>query len=334
MRFSITNKRDELMERLKKIREGDVRTASRLIRNIEDDISETRQIIKDIFLHTGNAHIVGITGSPGVGKSTLVDGLIEWNRGIGKTVGVLAVDPTSPFTGGAILGDRIRMQRHAEDNGVFVRSMATRGSLGGLSKAVGEAIHVLDAMGKELIMVETVGAGQQEVQVMNYAHTIVLVLVPGMGDEIQVLKAGVMEIADIFVINKADRDGTHKLQRELMAILDMSPNRSGRWRPPILTVESVFEPAKFRKGIEAVATTILVHHRYLFDNNVIGDCNRRRSFHELNDALVLCILNPILNQLIMEGEMDRMVDKLLRGETDPVTLAEEVAGRYLQITAD
>ncbi|MGA2331700.1 MAG: methylmalonyl Co-A mutase-associated GTPase MeaB [Syntrophales bacterium] len=322
------------MERLKKIREGDVRTASRLIRNIEDDISETRQIIKDIFLHTGNAHIVGITGSPGVGKSTLVDGLIEWNRGIGKTVGVLAVDPTSPFTGGAILGDRIRMQRHAEDNGVFVRSMATRGSLGGLSKAVGEAIHVLDAMGKELIMVETVGAGQQEVQVMNYAHTIVLVLVPGMGDEIQVLKAGVMEIADIFVINKADRDGTHKLQRELMAILDMSPNRSGRWRPPILTVESVFEPAKFRKGIEAVATTILVHHRYLFDNNVIGDCNRRRSFHELNDALVLCILNPILNQLIMEGEMDRMVDKLLRGETDPVTLAEEVAGRYLQITAD
>ena len=155
------------MERAKKIRQGDVRTASRLIRNIEDNIPETRQIIKDIFLHTGNAHVVGITGSPGAGKSTLVDSLIEWNRGIGKTVGVLAVDPTSPFTGGAILGDRIRMQRHAEDNGVFVRSMATRGSLGGLSKAVGEAIHVLDAMGKELIMVETVGAGQQEVQVMK-----------------------------------------------------------------------------------------------------------------------------------------------------------------------
>ncbi|MGA3208989.1 MAG: methylmalonyl Co-A mutase-associated GTPase MeaB [Syntrophales bacterium] len=322
------------MERAKKIREGDVRTASRLIRNIEDNIPETRQIIKDIFLHTGNAHVVGITGSPGTGKSTLVDGLIEWNRGIGKTVGVLAVDPTSPFTGGAILGDRIRMQRHAEDNGVFVRSMATRGSMGGLSKAVGEAIHVLDAMGKELIMVETVGAGQQEVQVMNYAHTIVLVLVPGMGDEIQALKAGIMEIADIFVINKADRDGTQKLQRELMAILDMSPNRSGQWRPSILTVESVFEPTKFRKGIEAVATTILDHHRYLFDNNVIGDCNRRRSFHELNDALVLCILNPILNQLIIEGEMDRMVDKLLQGETDPVTLAEEVAGKYLQITAE
>lgn len=322
------------MERAKKIREGDVRTASRLIRNIEDNIPETRQIIKDIFLHTGNAHVVGITGSPGAGKSTLVDGLIEWNRGIGKTVGVLAVDPTSPFTGGAILGDRIRMQRHAEDNGVFVRSMATRGSLGGLSKAVGEAIHVLDAMGKELIMVETVGAGQQEVQVMNYAHTVVLVLVPGMGDEIQVLKAGIMEIADIFVINKADRDGTNKLQRELMAILDMLPNRSGHWRPPILTVESAFEPVKFRKGIEAVATTILDHYRYLVQNNTIGDRIRRRSLYELNDALVSCILDPILNQLIMEGEMDRMIDKLLQGETDPVTLAEEVAGKYLQITAD
>jgi LAO/AO transport system kinase len=322
------------MERAKKIREGDVRTASRLIRNIEDNIPETRHIIKDIFLHTGKAHVVGITGSPGAGKSTLVDGLIEWNRGIGKTVGVLAVDPTSPFTGGAILGDRIRMQRHAEDKGVFVRSMATRGSLGGLSKAVGEAIHVLDAMGKELIMVETVGAGQQEVQVMNYAHTIVLVLVPGMGDEIQVLKAGIMEIADIFVVNKADRDGTKKLQRELMAILDMSPNRSGQWRPPILTVESAFEPVKFRKGIEAVATTILDHYRYLVHNNTIGDRIRRRSLYELNDALVSCILDPILNQLIMDGEMDRMVDKLLQGETDPVTLAEEVAGKYLQITAD
>jgi LAO/AO transport system kinase len=322
------------MERAKKIREGDVRTASRLIRNIEDNIPETRQIIKDIFLHTGNAHVVGITGSPGAGKSTLVDGLIEWNRGMGKTVGVLAVDPTSPFTGGAILGDRIRMQRHAEDNGVFVRSMATRGSLGGLSKAVGEAIHVLGAMGKELIMVETVGAGQQEVQVMKYAHTIVLVLVPGMGDEIQVLKAGIMEIADIFVINKADRDGTKKLQRELMAILDMSPHRSGQWRPPILTVESVFEPVKFRKGIEAVATTMLDHYRYLVHNNTIGDRIRRRSLYELNDALVSCILDPILNQLIMEGEMDRMIDKLLQGETDPVTLAEEVAGKYLQITAD
>ena len=322
------------MERAKKIREGDVRTASRLIRDIEDNIPETRHIIKDIFLHTGNAHIVGITGSPGAGKSTLVDGLIEWNRSIGKTVGVLAVDPTSPFTGGAILGDRIRMQRHAEDNGVFVRSMATRGSLGGLSKAVGEAIHVLDAMGKELIMVETVGAGQQEVQVMNYAHTIVLVLVPGMGDGIQILKAGIMEIADIFVINKAHRDGTNKLQKELMTLLDMSPIPSGQWRPPILTVENVFEPVKFRKGIEAVAMTILDHYRYLFDNKVIGDRIRRRSLYELNDALVSCILDPILNQLIIEGEMDRMIDKLLQGETDPVTLAEEVAGKYLQITAD
>jgi LAO/AO transport system kinase len=322
------------MERVKKIREGDVRAASRLIRNIEDNTPEARHIIKDIFCHTGNAHVVGITGSPGAGKSTLVDGVIEWNRRIGKTVGVLAVDPTSPFTGGAILGDRIRMQRHAEDPGVFVRSMATRGAMGGLSNAVGEAIHVLDAMGKELILVETVGSGQQEVKVMNYAHTILLVLVPGMGDEIQVLKAGIMEIADIFVINKADRDGTNKLQRELMTILDMSPIPSGQWRPPILTVENVFEPEKFRKGIEDVSTTIRDHYQYLVHSNAIADRIRRRSLHELNDALVSCILNPILNHLIMKGEMDRMINKLLQGKTDPVTLADEVAGKYLRITAD
>ena len=321
------------MERAKKIREGDVRTASRLIRDIEDNAPEARHTVKEIFCHTGNAHVVGITGSPGAGKSTLVDGLIDRYRMNGKAVGVLAVDPTSPFSGGAILGDRIRMQRHAEDPGVFVRSMATRGALGGLTKAVGEAIHVLDAMGKDLIVVETVGAGQQEVQIMNYAHTVVLVLVPGMGDEIQVLKAGIMEIADIFVINKADREGTHKLQRELLAILDMSPNSSREWRPPVLTVGNVFEPAKFRRGIEDMANTILKHYSHLVQNNIIDDCLRRRSLHELNDAFTSCILEPILNQLIMAGEIDRMIDKLLKGETDPITLAEKIADRYLRITS-
>ncbi|HUH66675.1 MAG TPA: methylmalonyl Co-A mutase-associated GTPase MeaB [Syntrophales bacterium] len=321
------------MERAQKIREGDVRTASRLIRDIEDNAPEARQTVREIFCHTGNAHVVGITGSPGAGKSTLVNGLIELYRTTGRTVGVLAVDPTSPFTGGAILGDRIRMQRHAEDPEVFVRSMATRGTLGGLTKAVGDAIHVLDAMGKDLIIVETVGAGQQEVQIMNYAHTVVLVLVPGMGDEIQILKAGIMEIADIFVINKADREGTHKLQRELIAVLDMSPNTKGAWRPPVLTVENVYEPAKFRKGIENVAKTILDHYGHLVSNDTLDECRRRRSLHELNDALTSCILEPILNRLITEGEIERMADQLLRGEADPITLAEAIAGRYLRITS-
>ena len=213
-------------EQLRKIRAGDVRTASRLIRNLEDGLPEAKSSIKRIFPHTGRAHVLGITGSPGAGKSTLVDALISSFRKKEKTVGVLAVDPTSPFTGGAILGDRIRMQRHAEDPGVFVRSLATRGALGGLAKAVGDAVHVMDVMGKEIIMVETVGTGQQEVEIINHSHTVIVVLVPGMGDEIQAIKAGIMEIADIFVINKADRDGTAQLMSELTAMLNMEIGRA------------------------------------------------------------------------------------------------------------
>ncbi len=183
-------------------------TASRLIRNLEDRMPEAKTTIKHIFPLTGKAHVIGITGSPGAGKSTSSTPSSTPSARKEKTVGVLAVDPTSPFTGGAILGDRIRMQRHAEDPGVFVRSLATRGALGGLAKAVGDAIHVMDVMGKDIIMVETVGTGQQEVEIINHSHTVIVVLVPGMGDEIQAIKAGIMEIADIFVINKADRDGS------------------------------------------------------------------------------------------------------------------------------
>ena len=195
----------------KRVLEGDVRAASRLIRNLEDQITDTYIAIQEIFKETGKSHVIGITGAPGAGKSTLTDELIQAYRSKGNTVGVLAVDPTSPFTGGALLGDRIRMLRHAEDPGVWVRSLATRGAMGGLSKAVGEGIHVMDVIGKDRIIVETVGGGQQEVEIINHAHTVIVVLVPGMGDEIQALKAGLREGADIFVIKKADRDGAGKL---------------------------------------------------------------------------------------------------------------------------
>jgi LAO/AO transport system kinase len=318
------------MEIGKRIKAGDIRAASRLIRNIEDNVSEAKTTIKHIFPFTGNAHVIGITGSPGAGKSTLVDGLIEWHRKEDRTVGVLAVDPTSPFTGGAILGDRIRMQRHAEDPGVFVRSLATRGSLGGLSKAVGDAIHVLDAMGKDVILVETVGTGQQEVEIINHAHTVIVVLVPGMGDEIQAIKAGIMEIADIFVVNKADRDGASKLQRELMAVLDMSKIPKDGWRPPILMIGNAFDPSEFDRGMTELTEKVKGHYDHLIKTNQIGDRIRRKTRHELNEALRSCILEPVMKMLVTSGELDSMIEVLLKKESDPYTLAEDVAGKYLQ----
>jgi len=234
---------------VKKICAGDVRLASRLIRDIEDKLPEAKAKIKKLYAYTGKSFIIGITGAPGAGKSTLTDALIAALRKKNKTVGVLAVDPTSPFTGGAILGDRIRMQRHAEDAGVFVRSLATRGALGGLSQAAGDAIHVMEAMGKDIIIVETVGIGQQEIDIINHAHSVVVVLVPGMGDEIQTMKAGLMEIADVFVVNKANRPGANQLQTELASMLNLASKNGKGWQPPIVMVGDAFEPGAFAEKI-------------------------------------------------------------------------------------
>jgi len=317
------------METTKKVREGNVRAVSRLIRNLEDRIPGTKDTIKHIFPHTGKGHVVGFTGSPGAGKSTLIDSLIAELRKKDKTVGVLLVDPSSPFTGGAILGDRIRMQRHSTDPGVFVRSLATRGALGGLSKAVGDAIHVLDAMGKDFIIVETVGTGQQEVDIINHAHTVVVVLIPGMGDEIQAIKAGILEIADIFVVNKADRDGAGKLYRELMYMLDMADGFPGGWRPPIIRSENMFDADSFSRSLEELTNTIDGHYQNLIDNNLLGDRIRRKAMLELNEALHSAILDPVLTKLVESGEMNRMADMLVKKETDPYTLAEKIADQFI-----
>lgn len=320
----------EGMEQLRKIQAGDVRTASRLIRNLEDELPEAKNAIRRIFPHTGRAHVVGITGSPGAGKSTLVDALIASFRKQEKTVGVLAVDPTSPFTGGAILGDRIRMQRHAEDPGVFVRSLATRGALGGLSKAVGDAVHVMDVMGKDLVLVETVGTGQQEVEIINHSHTVIVVLVPGMGDEIQAIKAGIMEIADIFVINKADRDGSHQLESEIMSMLNMVSEFQGGWRPPIVRIGNCFEPGPFGESLEELAAVIGDHYRRLVETDLLGDRMKRKTMVEIHEALRDAILAPILKEMTESGEMGEIAGRLLRKETDPYTIAEEVARRRLK----
>ncbi|MDF2570328.1 MAG: transport system ATPase [Sporomusa sp.] len=324
-----------MMEELsKRVLAGDIRAASRLIRNLEDQIPNTYMSIKELFTATGNSHVVGITGAPGAGKSTLIDELITAYRKKDKTVGVLAVDPTSPFTGGAILGDRIRMLRHAEDSGVFVRSLATRGSMGGLSKAVGEAIHVMEAVGKENVIVETCGVGQQEVDIINHAHTVVVVLVPGMGDDVQAIKAGLMEIADIFVINKADRDGAGKLYQELVNIASLSSqSRKGLdkdWTIPVLRVESVLQPKEFAKSVTLLCDKIEEHYQYLIKSNLLSKRLRRKTAAELNEALWGSILQPVLNELIATEEMETMVTQLLNRETDPYTLADQVAQRYMK----
>jgi len=322
--------KDKKTDKAKKIREGDVRTASRLIRGLEDHLPGAKSELRHIYPFTGKAHIIGLTGAPGAGKSTLADALIGAFRGEGKTVGVLAVDPTSPFTGGAILGDRIRMQRHAEDPGVFVRSLATRGALGGLSKAVGDAVHVMDAMGKDVIIVETVGTGQQEVEIIHHAHTVIVILVPGMGDDIQVIKAGIMEIADVFVINKADRKGALPLENEIALLLNMAHNFPGGWRPPVVKIGNVFEPEVFRQGVKELCAKVQEHYRHLIDTDRIGDRLRRKALLELNESLTASILEPVLRELIETGEMAKMADAVLKKESDPYSLAEQVASRYLK----
>jgi LAO/AO transport system kinase len=315
---------------IKKICEGDVRTASRLIRDIEDKRPEARATMKKLYPHTGKSFIVGVTGAPGAGKSTLTDALISAFRKLNKTVGVLAIDPTSPFTGGAILGDRIRMSRHAEDDGVFIRSLATRGALGGLSYAAGNAILVMEAMGKDMILVETVGIGQQEIDIINHAHSVVVVLVPGMGDEIQTMKAGLMEIADVFVINKADRSGAGQLQTELTSMLNLLPGTANDWKPPIVMVGSAFDPASFAEDTTALARKIEEHHGYLQESGKLAERMSRKAMAEIKDALSSHLMEPLMHSLTASGELKKLSEKTKNRISDPYTIVEEIAQRFFK----
>jgi len=319
------------METTNKIRAGDVRTASRLIRDLEDRIPGARRKLKDLFVHTGKSFVIGITGSPGAGKSTLADALVHEFRRRSKTVGVLAVDPTSPFTGGAILGDRIRMLRHAEDEGVFVRSLATRGALGGLSQVAGDAIHVMEAMGKDVIIVETVGIGQQELDIVNHAHSVIVVLVPGMGDDIQAMKAGVMEIADVFAVNKADRPGAGQLQTELATLLGTTAIPEGGWIPPVVSLGNLYEPAGFAQKASELAQKVMEHYNHLIVSGRLPGRLERKAMMEITEALKASILEPILSRLMSTGELKVMTGRVANRETDPYSEAEVVAARFLKV---
>jgi LAO/AO transport system kinase len=314
---------------VEKVIAGDVRTVARLIRDIDDKVPEVREVLKDLYAHTGRAYVVGITGAPGVGKSTLVDQMVSHYRRLAKTVGVLAVDPTSPFSGGAILGDRIRMQRHSLDDGVFIRSLATRGHFGGLTQSTRSAIDVLDAMGKDYIIVETVGVGQDEVDVAKSAQTTVIVVIPGMGDDIQAIKAGILEAGDIFVINKADREGADKTFNELRQMIDMGYKKyeEGKWKPPIIKAEAVFD-----KGVTELLEEIEKHRSYLLQLSKGRSLarNRERVREELVEMIKTRLIQEVMDRLVEDGGFERAVDAILAGDTDPYSACDELLHSRLE----
>jgi LAO/AO transport system kinase len=299
----------------------DVRAVARAISKIENDSPDANEILKAIFAHTGRGLVIGITGAPGVGKSSLVDKLALHYRSLDKSVGIIAVDPSSPFSGGAILGDRIRMQALGTDPKVFIRSMATRGNLGGLARATVDAVAVLDAAQYDRTLVETVGVGQDEVDIVKAADCSVVVLAPGMGDDIQAIKAGIMEIGDIFVINKAERDGVERTERELIALLEMSERNDG-WRPPIVRTVATENKgiAEFADAIERYAATRLQQTASL---------DRRAGLAEnrIIELLRERLLRRVLNEAIAPERLHELATAVAARQRDPYSIVDEIVGK-------
>ncbi|MGZ3538123.1 MAG: methylmalonyl Co-A mutase-associated GTPase MeaB [Thermodesulfobacteriota bacterium] len=313
------------MSLAKRILQGDIRAASRLMRDIDDRVPSALESLKELYPNTGRAYIIGITGPPGSGKSTLVDKMIDILRKDGKSVGIVAVDPTSPFSGGAILGDRIRMQRHATDEGVFIRSLATRGCLGGLTRSTQDIINVMDAMGKDIILVETVGVGQDEVEVVNTAHTSIVVLVPGLGDDIQAIKAGIIEIGDLFVINKSDREGADRMERDLRMVIEMGRRRGNGWEPLIYKTEAISG-----KGVFELVYGIYRHKQALEQSQGWEKKLRERTKTTFLEILGTEVMSHFIEKMEKEGEWDKIIDDLKNRRTDPYSMAERVMADELR----
>jgi len=307
----------DLQSSIDQLLAGNPRALARAISTIENHSLGWSNLLKALFPHTGKARIIGLTGAPGAGKSTLVDQLAKFYRKENRTVGIIAIDPTSPYTGGAILGDRIRMQEHFSDPGIYIRSMATRGSLGGLARTTSDVASVLDASGRDVVLIETVGVGQDEVDIVRLADITVVILVPGMGDDVQTIKAGIMEIADIFVVNKSDHDGADRVEREIRTLQSLAA-RGDRWAPPI--VKTV---ASEGKGIEQLADAIRQFENHLKEENLA----LKRSVHNWQERLREMLRDALLEKAkaqVPDGTLSRYAAEIAEHKRDPYTLVEEI----------
>jgi len=306
---------------VEQIRSGNLRALSRAITAVENRTPDSHELLKNLFAHSGRARVVGLTGSPGAGKSTLVDALAAQYRKRQQTVGIIAIDPTSPFTGGAILGDRIRMQSHAGDNGTFIRSMATRGSLGGLSSTTADVATVLDASGRDLVLIETVGVGQDEVDIVRLADVTIVILVPGMGDDVQSLKAGIMEIADVFVINKADREGAERVEREIKAVQSLSM-RGDDWVPPIIKTV-----ATSGTGLPELASAIDSYEAFLSVSERGHERRIANWRNRLREMLRDEVLRRIVQRAFSEDAVSQYATEVAGHERDPYSLIDEIVSK-------
>jgi LAO/AO transport system kinase len=317
------------MSLAEQVLEGNIRAAARLMRDIDDGRPQAIEELKRLYSRTGNAYIIGITGPPGAGKSTLVDQLTASFRTQGKKVGVVAIDPTSPFTGGAILGDRIRMNRHSCDEGVFIRSLATRGALGGLSRSTSDVALVMDALGMDIVIIETVGVGQDEVDIVREAHTTCVVMVPGLGDDIQAIKAGILEIGDIFVVNKADREGADRTARELSAMLDMRHALEGSWSPKVMKTE-----AQRGTGVDELTCEILAHRDFFLSSGAINDFLHDRNQRHFMGILRDTLFKKALRFMAKDGYLERVVAGMSDHRIDPFSAVEEIVSKMMPDSAD